>query len=241
MPKYIMRLDDACHRMDIEKWIRMESILDKYSIRPLVGVIPKIEDDEMSCYEYNNDFWNLAKKWISKGWSIALHGYDHVCDSKDGGINPVNDRSEFAGVPLEEQQKKIREGMAIFVSNEIVPVAFFAPAHTFDANTIKALKKETDIRIISDTIASRPYCKDEITYVPQQSGTVRRLFLNTVTFCYHPNKMDEKDFCDLEKFLQRYSNKFIEFPTQKSNNKESIYDLLLRKMYFLRQKKRKIH
>ena len=40
MSKYIMRLDDAAEKMDIEKWSRMEKLLDKHSIKPLVGVIP---------------------------------------------------------------------------------------------------------------------------------------------------------------------------------------------------------
>lgn len=41
MGKYILRLDDAAERMDIVKWNRMEVLLDKYNIKPLVGVIPK--------------------------------------------------------------------------------------------------------------------------------------------------------------------------------------------------------
>lgn len=35
MSKYIMRLDDAAEKMNIEKWIRMERLLDKYNVKPL--------------------------------------------------------------------------------------------------------------------------------------------------------------------------------------------------------------
>lgn len=41
-----------------------------------------------------------------KGWIIALHGYEHVFETTSGGINPVNNKSEFAGVNLEKQKKK---------------------------------------------------------------------------------------------------------------------------------------
>ena len=50
MGKYILRLDDAAERMDIVKWNRMEVLLDKYNIKPLVGVIPKCQDAMMDEY-----------------------------------------------------------------------------------------------------------------------------------------------------------------------------------------------
>lgn len=93
----------------------------------------------------------------NKGWIIALHGYNHVYSTNEGGINPVNKRSEFAGISLEQQKKKIRSGVKIFRENGHDPQVFFAPSHTFDENTIKALKEESNIRIISDTIANRTY------------------------------------------------------------------------------------
>lgn len=236
MAKYIMRLDDACHRMNIDKWSRMESILDKYGVRPLVGVVPKIEDEEMMEYDYNPDFWNIVDRWKSKDWSIALHGYEHDCKSKNGGLHPVNNRSEFAGVSLEEQKRKIKAGYEILKENKVAPVAFFAPAHTFDENTIEALKTETDIRIVSDTISNKPYCKYGVTFVPQQTGRVRSLPLDTVTFCYHPNKMCDDDFKKMETFIQKHYKSFVAFPAKPSSNKESLFDKILRKVYFLRRK-----
>ena len=35
---YCLRLDDACPQMNTEKWARIERILDKYKVRPIVGV-----------------------------------------------------------------------------------------------------------------------------------------------------------------------------------------------------------
>ena len=42
MKKYIIRLDDAAEKMNIDNWEKMENILDRYDIKPLVGVIPAI-------------------------------------------------------------------------------------------------------------------------------------------------------------------------------------------------------
>ena len=209
MSKYIIRLDDAAERMNVKKWLRMEQLLDKYSIKPIVGVIPDCKDPEMDQYMYDDEFWERVRGWISKGWKIALHGYEHIYCTEDGGINPVNKRSEFAGVPLDEQKKKIKNGLEIFRKHGIVPRIFFAPSHTFDENTIKALKEESDIRIISDTIANDVYYNKGIYFVPQQSGRCRKLPFKVITFCYHPNAMTDIDFRILDTFLKNYHSDFI--------------------------------
>lgn len=117
---FILRLDDACPYMDVDKWNRMEQLLDKYSIKPLVGIIPSCEDPKMkSIYSKDEHFWEKEKRWENKGWTIALHGYQHLYVSCDGGINPVNNKSEFAGISLDEQRKKIRNGIRILNDLEI--------------------------------------------------------------------------------------------------------------------------
>lgn len=236
MSKYILRLDDAAERMDIAKWNRVEILLDKYNIKPLVGVIPNCQDPMMKEYPIDSSFWNKVNEWKNKGWIIALHGYNHVYCTNKGGINPVNNRSEFAGVPLEQQKEKVREGVKIFCKNGHNPQVFFAPSHTFDENTIKALKEESNIRIISDTVANKSYQQYGMTFVPQQSGQVRKLPFHLVTFCYHPNIMTEQDFFLLERFLTQNNKKFVNFPIEQSSRKMSVYDRILKKMYFARRR-----
>lgn len=233
MTRYIMRLDDACPKRDAAKWDRMEALLDKYGVKPLVGVIPNCKDSDMDCYTEDIDFWTKrVSNWQEKGWQIAMHGYNHVFKTNDGGINPVNRRSEFAGVPYEDQKKMIADGVSILRGHGINPKVFFAPAHTFDENTIRALHDVSDICIISDTPANMPYSKYGITFVPQQSGRVRKLPFDTVTFCYHPNTMSEMDFETLEIFLQQ--NKFEDFPIEESTRKLSFFDRFLMRMYYAR-------
>ena len=209
MSRYIMRLDDASDYMDLKKWTHMECLLDKYQIKPIFGIIPKNGDETLvSKYEHNPDFWSLMHSWVDKDWIPAMHGYEHRYVTKEGGINPVNKRSEFAGLPYEEQAEKIRKGYQILVERGIQPEVFFAPSHTFDENTLKAIKNETPIRIISDTVAWDVYKDGDFWFIPQQSGSVRRLPFKIVTFCYHPNTMSEKAFDELETFLKKYRSAF---------------------------------
>lgn len=236
MSKYIIRLDDACPKMDIDKWSRIETLLDKYSIKPLVGVIPNCEDPEMDKYKEDPLFWKKVRNWMKKEWVIAMHGFNHVYGTNSGGINPVNKRSEFAGLSLEEQSNKIIKGIEILNKEGVKADAFFAPSHTFDINTITAIKESSLIRFISDTIAFSPYKKYDLTFVPQQSGRCRKFLFGTITFCYHPNIMKDNDFVRLEKFLKKHSRKFISFPSTPAKRHLSIFDFLFRFTYFTMRK-----
>ena len=77
MKTYILRLDDASSKMDISKWNKLEQLLNKYNIKPIVGIIPKNEDPDFQKYENNKNFIKLVKSWQSKNWLIAMHGYNH--------------------------------------------------------------------------------------------------------------------------------------------------------------------
>lgn len=231
MSDYILRLDDASDYMDLEKWGRMEVLLDTYGIKPIFGIIPKNADESLvTKYEQNPHFWSLMHSWINKGWIPAMHGFEHRYVTKDGGINPVNKRSEFAGLPYEEQAEKIRNGNRILIEHDIKPDIFFAPSHTFDENTLKAIKEETPIRIISDTIAWDVYKNGDFWFIPQQSGSVRKLPFKTVTFCYHPNTMGEKAFDELESFIRKNRDSFIAVIDTKEREL-SILDMILQKIY----------
>lgn len=234
---YILRLDDASEFMSLDKWDRMEKLLDKYGIKPIYGIIPANKDPNLLSYGKVENFWQLMTRWEKKGWAPALHGFTHVFETNEGGINPVNFRSEYAGVKLEHQKYKIREGYKILKEHNIEPAIFFAPAHTFDKNTMVALKEESPIRIISDTIANDIYFRDNFYFIPQQSGQCRKLPFKTVTFCYHPNIMSDDDFQTLENFLRRYAKLFCDINAIKLKKRNrGIADVLLEKIYFFRRK-----
>lgn len=214
MNQYLIRLDDACPTMDRGKWGRMEKLLEQYSIKPLVGVIPDCKDEKLLLDTPDPDFWQKTQSWLDNGWEIALHGYDHcyISDKGQNGLNPIWERSEFAGTPLTEQKEKIRKGVTIMRENGFNPKCFFAPSHTFDENTLTALREESDIRIISDTIGLYPYKKDDFWFVPQIAGhCIKMPFSGIITFCFHPNTMNDADFQKLETFIKKNRQQFTAF------------------------------
>lgn len=235
MKKYLIRLDDASPYMDLYKWDRMECLLDHYKVKPMVGIIPDCQDKRIMLSKPNLEFWGKAIRWQNKGWALALHGYDHIYISKQSGINPIWNRSEFAGVPLEMQKKKIKKGYDILRSKGVKPCYFFAPSHTFDNNTLEALRQETDIRIISDTIGRYPYKYNDFYIIPQFGGHCIKMLINGIyTFCFHPNSMDDVDFDKLDSFLNLYHNHFISFDDIELNDydEKRAFDRLLSWLYF---------
>lgn len=236
---YIIRLDDAAPRMNHFKWNKVLNILRKYNIQPLIGIIPEVKDEELIVYEEDKDFWKKARTWQMAGLAhLAMHGYQHVYHTKCSGINPVNQRSEFAGVSLDKQKEMLKRGYEKLKAEGIEADTFFAPAHTFDDNTIIALKEVTPIRIVSDTVGNDVYVKDGITYVPQQSGKCRVLPFKVTTFCYHPNEMVTADFVQLESFLASHAQEFVEFASVLKERHYGKLDKALHEMYFYRKKRR---
>ena len=243
--KYLIRLDDACPTMDKAKWQRMFDVLDRYGVRPMVGIIPHNEDPMQEIDSPDLEFWEKAKSWQQKGYAIALHGYNHCYISNKGleGMNPLWARSEFAGVPLEIQRQKIRDGFKILSEQGVSPNYFFAPSHTFDKNTLKALKECTDIRIISDTIATKPYQKDDFIFLPQLGGHCTEMKISGVwTFCLHPSAMTDDNFNATESFLKDHKSEFVGFKELDLSNLKSKNCLgkLLSWAYFTQRKIRGI-
>lgn len=237
---YLIRLDDASDRMHIEKWARIEGLLDENGIKPLVGVIPLNRDPLMEQFPMDPMFWDKARRWQEKGWRIALHGYEHVYSTQCAGINPVHNKSEFAGHSLEIQREKIRDGLRILKEKGLSPTAFFAPSHTFDKNTLEALRLESDIRVISDTVANEPYCRYGFTFIPQQAGRVRELPFKVTTICLHPNFTTDREFDEIEAFFKAHPGEFLDpnamIPTTR---KRSLLDRGYEVAYFLKRKVRK--
>ena len=243
MVRYLLRLDDACDTMDKDKWERVEKILDKNNILPLIALIPNNNDDNMVKQSKIINFKDIIERWKKKGWEIGQHGYDHCYINNCGGINPVNLRSEFAGTSLEKQLEKIQLGKKIILEKyNIESNIFIAPSHTFDENTITALK-ENRIFKISDGKFLYPCKYKGVVFLPQQVGDVRNiLFPGVWTFCYHPNEMKENDFIKFEKFLEKNKDKFITFKNIDLTNIKEItkFESLFSKLYFfLKKLKRK--
>lgn len=245
MKRYLIRLDDACPTMNRQKWDRMEALLDKYSIKPMVGVIPHNEDEEQKINKEDASFWDKVISWEKRGWTIALHGYNHcyTCDGGLKGLNPMWRRSEFAGLPLDAQRQKIKNGAAILKEFGVIPKYFFAPSHTFDENTLEALREESEIRIVSDTIGRFPYRYKDFWFIPQISGhCVKMPFRGVYTFCFHPNVMSGGAFEIMEDFLKAHNDDFVSFEEIDLNKygKKRFFDKLLSWLFFTYRRIRKL-
>ncbi len=199
--KYIFRLDDACEYSDLKKWKLIEKIFDKNNIKPIVAVIPNNKDYSLHYSKFNNNFWSKVKSWEDKGWTIALHGYNHIYHKvkRTNQLFPYYDRSEFTGLSIQAQKTKIKKALAIFKSNGIYPKIWVAPSHCFDYTTMDALKQETNINMISDGISFYPYFSKGFHFIPQQIWKLKYKLFGLWTVCLHPDTMSYEDISSFEK------------------------------------------
>lgn len=201
--RYIIRVDDACPTMDLRRWGKLESIFDRLGIRPLVAVIPDNQDPELKVDVPDDAFWDRVRDWQAKGWAIAMHDYQHRFHFVDRKqlLLPFYDRSEFAGLPLDEQSVKIRASWQIFQKEGVSPTVWIAPAHCFDRTTLTALEAETPIRIVSDGIACDQYQEDGFFWLPQQLWAFTEKSSGLWTICLHPNSMTDRTIEELVNLL----------------------------------------
>lgn len=201
--RYILRLDDACETYRREVWLKLEEVLDRYDIKPIVGVIPKNIDPALKFGAPDPEFWDRVRNWQKKGWIIAMHGYRHDLrnSGKQGSLVPIQPLTEFAGFPAENQREKIRLAWGIFRREQVKPTMWMAPAHSFDRITLDILREETDIRMITDGLGVLPYQEHGFTWLPQQSWSLRTRSFGVWTTCLHPNSMDDADLKRLEDAL----------------------------------------
>lgn len=201
--RYLIRLDDACPTMDNVRWSRLEGIFDELGIQPLVAVVPDNHDPVLQVDMPDPAFWDRVRSWVSKGWTIAMHGNQHVFHAVDRRrlILPFYDRSEFAGLLLDEQSEKIRSAWSLFEAQGINPSVWIAPAHCFDRVTLAALHTQTPIRIISDGIARNTFFENNFFWLPQQLWSLAPRRSGLWTICLHPNSMSLADINNLGKEL----------------------------------------
>jgi predicted deacetylase len=185
---YIVRFDDICATQDWDVWMGIEEVLLETGIRPLVAVIPDNHDESLRITPPRPDFWDRVRTWQARGWTIGMHGYQHLYVTNDRGLYGWDARSEFAGLSFREQHDKIQRSLAIFQEEGVRPEVWVAPNHSFDRITVAALR-ESGIRVISDGLALYPYVDDEgTTWIPMQLWGFRPRRMGVWTVCLHPNK-----------------------------------------------------
>lgn len=234
--KILIRFDDICPTMNFDQFQIAEKLMDKYGIKPLIGVIPDCKDKDLLISESNINFWNYIKSLQSKGYAVAMHGVNHVFDSSYKGV--VNNRigSEFSGHTLEQQVQKIQEGKRILQEHGIYTDKFFAPAHSYDDNTIRALSI-CGFKYMSDGKSVYAYEKYGVKLLPCRSGGCpKNLTSGYVTAVFHAHEwvLPQKSYCFQQfcNLLEKYSANvvtFDDYKQQKSHN--ALLQQLNEKMY----------
>ena len=207
-----IRMDDITPDMDWAKFFRFKELCDLYQVKPLIGVVPENQDAMLCVDEAREDFWEYLLQLEKEGWVIAQHGCTHIYNTKKKGCFPLNAISEYAGKSYEEQFSSLKKGRKILESHGIFTDIFMAPAHSYDKNTLKALKA-TGFTKLTDGFGDRPYEWMGLTFYPisfKQSNSLKQENGYT-TFVVHANTMNEKDFERYEKLFAEHRDKWISY------------------------------
>lgn len=203
--KYLVRFDDICPTMDWSIWGKIESVLNKHSIKPILAVVPDNRDPMLMVDPACEIFWERVRAWQAAGWTIALHGYQHRYETTHSGLLGVNSFSEFAGLSYVEQRAKLVQAVAVFSTHGVRVDGWVAPAHAFDATTVKILL-ELGINVISDGFASRPVKRLGAVWIPQQMWRFRAMPFGVWTVCYHHNHLSDSAIGQFEMDVARFAH-----------------------------------
>ena len=239
-------MDDITPDMDWSKFGRFRDLLDAHNITPLIGVVPRNKDEKLSLNPAREDFWEYIKTLRDRGWIVAMHGYKHLYTTTDPGLFPIGGKSEFAGLSFDKQDEMIRKGKRILRTNGIETDIFMAPSHSFDKNTLVALKKNGFNRI-TDGFGTEPFKMDDMIFYPiavKRSDSLKDTGDGIVTFVYHANTMEDKDFDKLKELLESgkavsYSE-FFAREVQDRNTVGFVKQYALAKAKYLAVKLRKL-
>jgi predicted deacetylase len=207
-----IRMDDITPDMDWAKFLRFKELCDLYQVKPLIGIVPENRDKMLQIDEKRTDFWEYVRGLQNEGWTIAQHGVYHVYTTKKMGGFPLNRLSEFAGISYDKQYEMLAYGKSILVRNGINTDLFMSPAHSFDRNTLKALKN-LGFTKLTDGFGDKPYTKNGMTFYPisyKQSSSLKKQ-RGFTTFVIHANTMNDKDFDRYEKLFKDNKDKLISY------------------------------
>lgn len=208
--RYILRFDDITPGMAWSKFLPLKQHIESLGIRCVLGVVPENRDGKLEVEPTRDDFFELVREWQEKGDTIVQHGAYHVYETPEAGLLGVNPRSEFAGLPYDVQLQKIREGKSILLKQGVWAPYFMAPGHSFDRNTLRALKAEGFVAL-TDGVGFHPYWVDGIKFIPQLLGRPFPFPFGLVTICLHVNSFDDLKMQRLLRFLDQYRDRFVCF------------------------------
>ncbi|HOX57023.1 MAG TPA: DUF2334 domain-containing protein [Candidatus Paceibacterota bacterium] len=190
--------------MNWKVWSAIESALRERNLKPILAVVPDNQDPALRVEAPVEDFWERVRGWQARGWTIALHGYQHRYVTCHPGIVTPRKKSEFAGLPAAEQEEKLRRGMRIFKHHGLKPDLWIAPSNCFDATTVSLLHT-VGISMICDGCFRFPFvCERNMFWIPQQLFGFRPAPAGVWTVCYHHNQWTAADLRQFREDLDQY-------------------------------------
>lgn len=182
-----LRFDDYHQNIDHERWVNVLSRYDDRGLRGVIGVIPKYHGEPIS-----EEVVGFLHDLRDNGWELAQHGFTHEDIGEGRGGRLYDDRSEFCGVPLDEQRRRIEAGRDILQSRGIEPTTFIPPWHEYDRNTAHALV-DLGFNCINEGRWPIPRTVDGITLVPTHvpAVTPHMVGAGIVTLVSHPHLADD--------------------------------------------------
>ena len=207
--KYLLRFDDIAPNMNWRLFYKIKDLLIKYKIKPILGVIPNNKDKELKKFPVcKSNFFSEIKKLKSLGWTIAMHGYEHVYfENKIKDYLSMRVKSEFVGESFEVQNLKIEKGISILKKNNLNTDIFFAPNHSFDITTIDCLKMN-NFNYIIDGYGFAPFTDRGMSFIPQMFNRPRKYPFGLHTFVFHVNEFNDEHYREFERFIDD-NHKFI--------------------------------
>ena len=238
--KILIRFDDIAENMNWHLMSRCEKLFDKLDIKPVMGVIPDNKDKDLLIYPKKENFWNVVKNWQSKGWEIAMHGYNHIYDkdTEKKDFFKYGGKSEFFGHTLINQSNKIKKGLKIFKKNNIKIRTFFSPNHTYDLNTFEALKS-SGINEVIDGYGLKPYIENNIKFIPQLFYKPIFLPFGLQTTQIHLNYWGDKEFDKFYDLISKNYKKIISYDEAlkfiSNNTSDKILNKIIKSLLILKR------
>jgi peptidoglycan/xylan/chitin deacetylase (PgdA/CDA1 family) len=201
---YLLRFDDICPTMRWDTWAEIEALLIETGIKPILAVVPDNRDRVLQVQAPVSDFWDRVRRWQDLGWTIALHGYQHLYVAPAGGLVTVRKKSEFATLAADVQEEKLRRGMEIFDREGIKSRVWIAPGNAFDEVTVSLLSR-FGIDIVSAGWFWHPFVgPGDMTWLPCQLSILRCAPKGIWTVCSHHNSWSRSTLMEFKDGLKRY-------------------------------------
>jgi predicted deacetylase len=213
--QYLIRIDDLCPTVARSRWERLHELITEFGIRPILAVIPDNQDSDLMNSEADPRFWGQMRRLEAAGATIALHGYQHLCESLGRSLLPLHRHTEFAGVEESVQREWIRKGIEILHNQGLSPRLWVAPRHGFDLATLRSLRAER-ILYLSDGFTREPVLRGGVTWIPQQLWGPVHKSKGLWTICIHSSSASRGMVRKLGSFLRAYGKQFTSFERVKA-------------------------